>query len=219
MMTSTAMPTAEQHGSPVFDGAFVPGETRSERFRSVNVGDFEPVTGREHEWKLSPVAAFAGPHWRPLDGSRVEIETTDAAGVDVAWIAPRRPRRSHRSPRSASANAWSNFGEALLITVTGEDEKVAAVTCHGLGDTPRAAYTVIEAAPNSRALVVLRGTGAARLSENVEIVVGEGALAHGRLAPGVGRRGGSPGEPLRPPPGATRSSSTSSSRSAARSCG
>ena len=34
---------------------------------------------------------------------------------------------------------------------------------------------MIEAAPNSRALVVLRGTGAAGLSENVEIVVGEGA--------------------------------------------
>ena len=32
----------------------------------------------------------------------------------------------------------------------------------GLGDSPRAAHTVIEAAPNSRGLVVLRGTGDAR---------------------------------------------------------
>ena len=87
-MTSTAMPTAEQHGfRPHSDGAFVPVQTRSERFRSVDVGDFEPVTGREHEWKLSPVAAFADLTGGPLDGSRVEIETADVAGVDVTWIA------------------------------------------------------------------------------------------------------------------------------------
>ena len=177
-MTSTAMPTAEQHGfRPHSDGAFVPVQTRSERFRSVDVGDFEPVTGREHEWKLSPVAAFADLTGGPLDGSRVEIETADVAGVDVTWIArdDARVGRTGIPEERASANAWSSFGEALLITVAGEDEKVAAVTRQGLGDQPRGAHTVIEAAPNSRGLVVLRGTGAARLSENVEIVVGEGA--------------------------------------------
>jgi len=194
LMTSTAMPTAEQHGfRPHSDGAFVPVQTRSERFRSVNVDDFAPVTGREHEWKLSPVAAFADLTSGELDGSRVEIETTlrqaqdgalrqaqdgaDAAGVDVSWIARDDARigRTGIPEERASANAWSTFGEALLITVTGEDEKTAVVTRHGLGDSPRAAHTVIEAAPNSRGLIVLRGTGEARLSENVEIVVGEGA--------------------------------------------
>ena len=59
-MQSTAMPTAEQHGfRPHSDGAFVPVQTRSERFRSTDVSEFAPVTGREHEWKYSPVAAFA----------------------------------------------------------------------------------------------------------------------------------------------------------------
>ncbi|KRE23679.1 ABC transporter permease [Agromyces sp. Soil535] len=180
------MPTAEQHGfRPHSDGAFVPVQTRSERFRSVNVEDFAPVTGREHEWKLSPVAAFADLTSGVLDGSRVEIETTvrhaqdgaDATGVDVSWIGrdDARVGRTGIPEERASANAWSTFGEALLITVTGEDEKTAAVTRHGLGDAPRAAHTVIEAAPNSRGLIVLRGTGEARLSENVEIVVGEGA--------------------------------------------
>ncbi|KQM84593.1 ABC transporter permease [Agromyces sp. Leaf222] len=172
------MPTAGQHGLVAHsDGAFVPVQTRSERFRSVNVDDFAPVNGREHEWKLSPVAAFADLTSGELDGSPLPIETTDVAGVAVSSI-PRDDARigAAGTPEDrASANAWTNFGEALLVSVTGEDEKVAFVTRTGLGDTPRAAHTVIEAAPNSRGFIVLAGTGDARLSENVEIIVGDGA--------------------------------------------
>ena len=177
-MTSTAMPTAEQHGLVAHsDGAFVPVQTRSERFRSVNVEDFAPVNGREHEWKLSPVATFADLTGGALDGARLPIETTDAAGISVSWIARDDARigTAGTPEERASANAWSSFGEALLISVTGEDEKVAAVTRTGLGNDPRAAHTVIEVTPNSRGLVVLRGSGDARLSENVEILVGDGA--------------------------------------------
>ncbi|WP_188742454.1 Fe-S cluster assembly protein SufD [Agromyces bauzanensis] len=183
---SSNLATAEQHGfRPHSDGAFVPVQTRSERFRSVNVDGFAPVTGREHEWKYSPVAVFADLTSGDLDGSRIEVESTirepqdgaDAPGVDVSWIGRDDARigRAGVPEERAAANAWSSFGEALLVTVTGEDEKTVVVTRHGLGAAPRAAHTVIEAAPNSRGLVVLRGTGDARLSENVEIVVGEGA--------------------------------------------
>ncbi|KRC63200.1 ABC transporter permease [Agromyces sp. Root81] len=172
------MPTAGQHGLVAHsDGAFVPVQTRSERFRSVNVEDFAPVSGREHEWKLSPVAAFADLTGGELDGSRLTIETTDVPGISFSYI-PRDDARvgtAGTPEERASANAWSTFEEALLVSVTGEDEKIAVVTRTALGDTPRAAHTVIEAAPNSRGFVVLAGTGAARLSENVEILVGAGA--------------------------------------------
>ncbi|WP_235507684.1 Fe-S cluster assembly protein SufD [Agromyces sp. Root1464] len=177
-MTSTAMPTAEQHGLVAHsDGAFVPVQTRSERFRSVNVDEFAPVTGREHEWKFSPIATFADLIGGELDGSRLPIETTDASGIAFSYI-PRDDVRigtAGTPEERASANAWSTFDEALLVSVTGEDEKIAFVTRTGLGDAPRAAHTVIESAPNSRGFVVLAGTGTARLSENVEILVGAGA--------------------------------------------
>ena len=175
---STAMPTTEQHGLVAHsDGAFVPVQTRSERFRSVNVDDFEPVNGREHEWKLSPVAAFADLTAGELDGSRLTIESTDVPGVAISWIdrTDARIGTAGIPEERASANAWSTFGEAMLVSVSGEDEKIAVLTRSGLGNAPRAAHTVIEAAPFSRALIVLRGIGDARLSENVEILVGEGA--------------------------------------------
>ncbi|WP_156997833.1 Fe-S cluster assembly protein SufD [Agromyces terreus] len=182
-MTSTAqrsspLATPGQHGLVAHsDGPFVPVQTRSERFRSVNVDDFEPVNGREHEWKLSPVAAFADLTGGELDGSRLPIEAADVAGVALSYIARDDDRiGTAGTPEDrASANAWSAFDEALLVSITGEDEKVAFVTRTALGDAPRAAHTVIEAAPNSRGFVVLAGSGSARLSENVEILVGDGA--------------------------------------------
>ncbi|MFF2369395.1 Fe-S cluster assembly protein SufD [Agromyces sp. NPDC058110] len=177
-MTSTAMPTAEQHGLVAHsDGAFVPVQTRSERFRSVNVEDFEPVNGREHEWKLSPVAAFADLTAGELDGGRLELRTDAVDGVELSWIArdDERIGRTNTPEERASANAWSSFDEALLIRVTGDDDKVAVITRTGLGSAPRAAHTVIEIAPNSRGLIVFGGEGDARLTENVEIVVGDGA--------------------------------------------
>ena len=76
---------AEQHGSSRTPTApFVPVQTRSERFRSVNVDDFEPVNGREHEWKLSPVAAVRRPHGRrPRRLAPTTIESTDVPGVAI----------------------------------------------------------------------------------------------------------------------------------------
>ncbi|MGO7983518.1 SufD family Fe-S cluster assembly protein, partial [Rhizobium johnstonii] len=75
----------------------------------------------------------------------------------------------------ASANAWSSFEKALAIDVTGEDAKTVHVRRESLGSVPRAAHTIIDAAPFSRALVVLENHGEARLAENVEIILGEGA--------------------------------------------
>ncbi|WP_395243080.1 Fe-S cluster assembly protein SufD [Agromyces sp. MMS24-K17] len=174
------MPTAEQHGLRAHsDGpvSLVPVQTRSERFRSTDVADFAPVNGREHEWKLSPVAVFADLTAGELDGARPEVDATDADGIAVSWIGRDDARIGTAGipEERASANAWTNFGDALLVSVTGEDDKAATVTRSGLGAGARAAHTVIEAAPNSRGLVVLRGTGDARLTENVEILVGEGA--------------------------------------------
>ncbi|QTX04667.1 Fe-S cluster assembly protein SufD [Agromyces archimandritae] len=177
---TTAMPTEGQHGlTQHSDGGWglVPVQTRSERFASTEVADFPAVTGREHEWKLSPVATFADLTGGELDGSRTPIETVDPEGVTVSWIGrdDERIGTAGRPEDRGSANAWSGFAEAMLVSVAGEDEKIAVVTRTGLGEAPRGAHTVIEAAPNSRGLIVLRGTGDARLAENVEILVGEGA--------------------------------------------
>ena len=174
------MPTAEQHGiTEHSDGRFgyVPVQTRSDRFKSVNVADFGPVTGREAVWKLSPVKKFTDLTAGVLDGSVYPVESTDIAGVDVAWVDRADPRiGSAGAPEErASANAWSSFEKALAITISGEEAKEVTVTRAALGSGPRGAHTIIEAKPFSRAILILENTGEARLSENVEIILGEAA--------------------------------------------
>src|SRR5665647_3768937 len=86
---SNAMPTPEQHGIKEHsDGrfGFVPVQTRSGRFKSVNVADFAPVTGREAVWRFSPVAKFTDLTAGDLDGSAYEVSSTDAPGISLIHI-------------------------------------------------------------------------------------------------------------------------------------
>ncbi|MEJ3404023.1 Fe-S cluster assembly protein SufD [Rathayibacter sp. YIM 133350] len=174
------VPTFEQHGLKKHsDGGWglVPVQTRSERFRSTNVEDFAPVTGREVDWRYSPVARLKTLTEGDLDGSTPDVTAESIDGVTLTWVDRNDARiGTAGTPEDrASANAWGAFERALVIGITGEDAKTMIVRRSGLGNTPRGAHTIIEAAPFSRALVVLGGSGEAHLAENVEILLGEGA--------------------------------------------
>ncbi|MCS5733322.1 Fe-S cluster assembly protein SufD [Herbiconiux daphne] len=157
--------------------AFVPVQTRSGRFTSTSVDDFEAVTGLEFEWKFAPLARVKHLTEAALDGSPVEVHSAEVEGATVGWIdrADARIGSAGTPEERASANAWSSFEKALHIRVTGEEASEVVVRRDSFGEAARSAHVVIEAAPNSRGTVILEQTGEANLSENVEIVVGEGA--------------------------------------------
>ena len=155
----------------------VPIKARANRFASFDVSDFEPVNGLEIEWKHTPL-----PKVRPLidgalDGGRYEFEATVSAGGSVDWIdrADARIGTAGKPEERASANAWSSFEAALAITVSGEEPVQVTVSRSGLGGQARAAHTLIVAEKHSRGLVILQNSGPAMLSENVEIVIEDGA--------------------------------------------
>jgi Fe-S cluster assembly protein SufD len=177
---SPALPTPEQHGIKEHsDGrfGFVPVQTRSGRFKSVNVADFAAVTGREAVWKFSPVAKFTDLTAGELDGSAYDVSSTETPGVTVDWVGRDDARigLAGTPEERASANAWTAFERALAITVSGEEAKEITVTRANLGSGPRGAHTIIEAKPFSRGVVILENTGDARITENVEIILGESA--------------------------------------------
>jgi Fe-S cluster assembly protein SufD len=154
----------------------VPVQTRSDRFRSFEVADFEPVTGLEIEWKYTPVAKVAPLTSGELDGAPYEIESEVSDGATVEWVdrTDAAVGSAGKPEERASANAWSSVEKALSITITGDDEKVT-VGRGFLGADARAAHTVIRGARHSRGIVVLRNSGQALLGENVEIVLEDGA--------------------------------------------
>ncbi|MFC4225245.1 Fe-S cluster assembly protein SufD [Lysinibacter cavernae] len=171
---------SEQHGLKAHsDGGWsvVPVQVRSERFSSYDVADFAKVGGREAVWKLTPVDRIDALLHGELDGSRYDYEAASTEGINLSWI-PRTDARIGTAgvpEERGSANAWTNFDEALLIEVTGEEHKVINVTRRDLGTSPRAAHVVIHATKFSRGMVILENFGTAELSENVEIIVDEQA--------------------------------------------
>lgn len=176
--TAPAAVDANQHGLGAHShgGDAVPVQTRSERLKSFVPADFPAVTGREHEWKFSPVERFRDLIDGRLDGSPVEVDHPATANAIVEWIDRDDPRIGQAGvpEDKAAANAWSSFDRALRIGITGEAEPFT-VTRSGYDQTPRAGHVLIEAAEGSSGLVVLDNRGTARLAENVEIVVGSRA--------------------------------------------
>ncbi|MBI5161828.1 MAG: Fe-S cluster assembly protein SufD [Micrococcales bacterium] len=154
----------------------IPVQTRSERLRSHSPDDFPAVTGREVDWKHTPVERIRDLIDGELDGAPYAIHWADATGTDVEWIdrADERIGTAGTPEDRASANAWASFEKALHVRVEG-DAQPLTLTRDGLGTGPRAAHTLVDAAPGSSGLVVIDSRGPARLTENVEIVVGEGA--------------------------------------------
>lgn len=168
-----------QHGARAHtDGGWslVPVQTRSERFASADVRDFGAVTGREPEWKFSPVDRLGPLLDGVLDGGPWDVAASGPATVE--WIDRLDPRigRAGTPEDRASANAWSSFERALSITIPADASGETTLIRSNLGTGARAAHTVITAGANSNGHIILENRGRALLSENVEIVLEDGAL-------------------------------------------
>lgn len=168
-----AAPLQHAHGP----GSPVPVQTRSERFASASHADFPPVTGRELEWRLTPVARISDLLDGALDGAPFPATVSPAEGVRVEWVARDDARigSAGLAEERAAANAWSTTEQALVITLTAEEAVTVTVDRTAPDPTPRAAHTIITAAPNARGTVILDHRGPARLTENVEIIAEQGS--------------------------------------------
>jgi Fe-S cluster assembly protein SufD len=173
-----------QHGAKAHsDGGWaakdhkVPVQTRSERFASTDPADFPDVTGREIDWKLSPVARLRPLIDGPLDGAPYAYLARETPGASVEWVPPTHELvgRAGTPEDKASANAWSSVENVLLVTLTGDAPTTITIGRSGLDDQPRAGHTIVHAEANSSGLVILLNSGRANLVENVEIIADEGS--------------------------------------------
>jgi len=181
----TPAEATEQHGAKAHsdggwgtvEGAFVPVQTRSDRFKSNVPSEHPAVSGREAEWKLTPVDLVRPLIDGELDGSPYAFASDDVEGAVAEWVERTDARIGTvgQAEEKASANAWNAFEKALAITVTGEEHSEITIARSALGTSPRAAHTVITGTRHSNGTVVLLNSGQAAITENVEIVVEEGA--------------------------------------------
>jgi Fe-S cluster assembly protein SufD len=175
-----ARATAVQPGASSAGGhSHGPGERpRAERFTSRNPDAFGVPTGREEEWRFTPLARMRD-LLQPLAATDPPEVTVDAPdGVEIRRIAgDAEPVGSVLVPADrVSALAMEHVREALLITVpkgTTPAEPVT-VTVRGAGERSYA-HVVVDVQPFSEAVVILDHVGSATIAANVELRVGDGA--------------------------------------------
>lgn len=172
----------EQHGARAHsDGAWdtkVPVQTRSERPQSGDLDAYAAVTGREVNWKFAPLDKLQPLLDGGLDGSAYPYLATQTDGADVEWVRSDDARvgTAGLPEDRAAAAAWTARDAVLAVTVKAtEAHESIAITRSAFGTQPRAAHTVITAEANAQGIVVVDNRGSATLSENVEVVVRDGA--------------------------------------------
>lgn len=172
---STAVPGSTAHT----DGAWAPIQTRSERLRSFDVADFAVPTGREVNWKHTPVDRLASLFEDAAGSEGAAIVTVSAPDEVLAA-----PKRAGEAPRGevftpddrASALASKYAVEALHLSIPASVEltEPIVVDVRGVGGRTHA-HVVVEAQPNSRGVVVLRHSGTVEVAANVEIIARDGS--------------------------------------------
>jgi Fe-S cluster assembly protein SufD len=149
--------------------------------QSFSLADFPVPTGREEEWRFTPLRRLRGLHSdSPSVGGKVTVGADAAPSVTAVHA-----QRGDQSLGAAfvpadrvSAQAFASFEEAMVITIPAETEAAEPTVVSVRGESAEGAafgHTLIELGANARATVVLDHSGSATYADNVEIVVGDGA--------------------------------------------
>jgi Fe-S cluster assembly protein SufD len=160
----------------------VPPKTKSQLLRSYDVADFPALTGREEEWRFTPLKRLRGLATASTgDGAAPRYEYAAVPpGVNISIV-----ERDDKRIGSAlvpfdrvSALAIGAVKQALVVSVAGEAAVAEPVEVVLVGTGAHAhayGHTIIELGELSEATMVLEQTGSATLADNVEVLIADGA--------------------------------------------
>ena len=154
-----------------------PADARVVRTLSRDPSDFAAVTGREEDWRFTPLARLRGLHdGTAAVGAALEPVVTAPAGTVVEAIGP-----SHElvgcvlvPADRAAALAMAGFEKGTLVRVSGPAAEPVVLRFEGTGATSYG-HVVIDVEPFAEAVVVLDHVGSATHSGSVEVRIGDGA--------------------------------------------
>ena len=155
--------------------------SRAERLTSFDVADFALPTGREEEWRFTPVRGLANLFSdAATDGEAAAFTVEAPEGYLRGSLAQgAAPRGTVLTPADrAAVVASANTDEALHVVIPADAEPAEPVRIlvDGAGAGRRSnAHFVLEAGANSHSVVIVEHTGAADHNGNLEVIVGEGA--------------------------------------------
>lgn len=159
--------------------AVPPLQSKVERPLSLDPAAFSLPTGREEEWRFTPVTAL-----KPLlsddsvdeGGLKVVVSANDGVTVERVARGDERIARSWLPDERTAAIALAKTASPLLISVDKEAEVAQPIEIDlqgqgGLGFD----HIVLEVGAFANVTVVLHHTGTGTISCNLETIVGDGA--------------------------------------------
>lgn len=161
---------AHSHGG----GVGVPDSSRAGRLTSYNVEDFAKLTGREEDWRFTPLKRLKGLHTDELTGAAPKVELTGSDAVVLTEVAADDVLNgiAHTPDDRVSANAWKYASSSQVVTVPKGAEGVQA-TLRITGESLDAAaqHIIVVAEENTEATIILDHVGSAVLAQNIEFDV------------------------------------------------
>lgn len=157
--------------------------SRGERFASYDPAAFPAVTGREEDWRFTPIKRLRGLHdgTAAADGAgrgadKVELSLPDGVTAEQVGADDPRVGRAGVPVDAAAAWAYREAGQATVITVAKETvlAEPVRVEVHAEGGIAFA-HLVFDVKPFAEAVIVLDHTGSGARSANVDVIVGDGA--------------------------------------------
>jgi Fe-S cluster assembly protein SufD len=149
-----------------------------ERFSSREPADFGVPTGREEDWRFSPVRKLR-PLFQPfVSQDSFRFETDLPAGVTVSLVGRDHPLFGAAVVPTdrVSALAAAGVEQVVLVSIPAGCELSEPITLTSIGKPGlNYGHFIIDAGPNSRATVVMDHVGEATVAANVEAVLGDGA--------------------------------------------
>jgi Fe-S cluster assembly protein SufD len=160
----------------------VPVVSRAERFTSYDVAAFEVPTGREEEWRFTPLRRLRGLHQgvAATGTAQISVQAGDTAGVTVETVGRADPRLGDGGVPAdrVAAQAWSAVDHATVVTVPAqtriEDPVTITVSGPGLGEIAFG-HLQLRLEAFAEAVVVLDYLGSGTYADNVELVLADGA--------------------------------------------
>ncbi|MGE9807647.1 MULTISPECIES: Fe-S cluster assembly protein SufD [unclassified Janibacter] len=176
-MSLLADTTPKPHTDAV--ATFVPDQSRAERTQSFDVSAFPQPTGREEEWRFTPVDRLGTLFAEGVTGGRLTHDATLPDGVTLTEITSEQARAlADVAPGDrAAVLAVANADGALRLDIPAEAELDEPVRLQLTGQGGAAAFghVVVTAGHHSRATVVIGHDGTADYSEFLTIVAGDSA--------------------------------------------
>jgi Fe-S cluster assembly protein SufD len=155
--------------------------------RSADPDDFAVPTGREEEWRFTPLRRLRGLHAEtPLAAGGVRVSVDAAPEIDFSERTVAPAEGTFLPDDRISARAFSAAGTATVITVPKEavasrptfvsvtGEHAAGAADSTSATSAAAGHLVIEVRPYGRATVVIDQRGSATYADNVEINIADG---------------------------------------------